>query len=74
MEDVGGGVGVAAGREEFNPAKRRAIYLRIERIVTDDAVSMPLVDILQVWAIRNTVTGTKYNYLTYPALSDVRVK
>jgi len=65
---------LTAGREEFNPAKRRAIYLRIERIVTDDAVSMPLVDILQVWAIRNTVTGTKYNYLTYPALSDVRVK
>ncbi|MDR7545169.1 MAG: ABC transporter substrate-binding protein [Armatimonadota bacterium] len=59
------------GRTEFDRAKRRAIYLRIERILLEQAVSVPLVDEFSVWVIRNNVKGTKYNYPAYPVLSDV---
>jgi peptide/nickel transport system substrate-binding protein len=59
------------GRVEFDRAKRRAIYLRIERILLEQAVSVPLVDEFSVWVMRNNVKGTKYNYSAYPVLSDV---
>jgi len=65
---------LAAGRETYDPAKRRAAYLGVERIVLDQAVAVPLFDELAVYVARSTVQGTKYNYSAYPVLSDVWVQ
>jgi peptide/nickel transport system substrate-binding protein len=62
------------GLAEFDPAKRRAIYLRIERILIEQAVTVPLVDEFSVWVMRSNVRGTKYNYSAYPLLSDVSIE
>jgi peptide/nickel transport system substrate-binding protein len=58
------------GRRESDPAKRRAIYLAIEKLALDEALTVPLVDDLSVWAFRTNVQGTKYNFNAYPVLSD----
>jgi peptide/nickel transport system substrate-binding protein len=60
------------GRREANPAKRRAIYLAIEKLALDDALTVPLVDELSVWAFRGAVQGVAYNFNAYPVLSDTR--
>ena len=65
---------LAAGRETYDPAKRRAAYLSVERIVLDQAVAVPLFDELAVYVARSTVVGTKYNYSAYPVLSDVSLQ
>jgi peptide/nickel transport system substrate-binding protein len=62
------------GRREFDPAKRRAIYLAIEKLALEDALTVPLVDELAVWAFRAGVQRVKYNFNTYPVLSDVVIK
>jgi peptide/nickel transport system substrate-binding protein len=62
---------LAAGRETYDPAKRRADYLAVERIVLDQAVAVPLFDEIAVYVARTTVQGTKYNFSAYPELSDV---
>lgn len=61
------------GRAEFDIARRRAIYGRIERILLDQAVAIPLVNELSVWVMRSVVQGTKYNYSSHPILSDVYI-
>ena len=61
------------GRRESDPAKRRAVYVQLTRLLLDDAASVPLVDELAVWAFRSTVQGTKYNFNAYPVLSDAHV-
>lgn len=63
-----------AGRAEFDQAKRKAIYIKIERILLEQAVSVPLVDELSVWVLRANVKGTNYNYSAYPILSDVHIE
>ena len=65
---------IAQGREEFDPAKRRAIYLKIERILVDQAVTVPLIDEYSVWVLRSSVKGTTYNYSAYPVLNDVSIE
>jgi len=62
------------GRRESDPAKRRAIYLAIEKLALDDALTVPLVDELSVWAFRSPVTGVSYNFNAYPLLSDATIK
>ena len=62
---------ISQGRTEFDPAKRRAIYLRMEKILVDQAVTVPLVDEFSVWAMRANVKGTTYNYSAYPIFTDV---
>src|SRR2546426_664825 len=62
------------GRREFDPAKRRAIYLTIEQMALDEALTVPLVDELSVWAFRAAVRGVKYNFATYPVLSDAAIR
>ncbi|MBI4280317.1 MAG: ABC transporter substrate-binding protein, partial [Armatimonadetes bacterium] len=57
------------GRREPDPAKRRALYLQIMKVLMDEAVSVPLVEELAVWAYRANVQGTKYNFSTYPVLN-----
>ncbi|MET1010946.1 MAG: ABC transporter substrate-binding protein, partial [Actinomycetota bacterium] len=61
------------GRQESDPAKRRAVYVQITRLLLDDAASVPLVDELAVWAYRSSVQGTKYNFNAYPVLSDAHI-
>ena len=65
---------ISEGKTEFDPAKRQAIYLRIERILVDQAVTVPLVDEFSVWVLRGNVKGTNYNYSAYPVLSDVSIE
>jgi peptide/nickel transport system substrate-binding protein len=65
---------ISDGKVEFDPAKRRAIYLKIEKILIDQAVTVPLVDEFSVWVLRANVKGTTYNYSAYPVLSDVSIE
>ena len=65
---------LAAGRATYDPGKRRAAYLGVERILLDQAVAVPLFDELAVYVSRSTVQGTKYNYSAYPVLSDVSMQ
>ena len=62
------------GRREADPAKRRALYLSIAQLALDEALTVPLVDDLAVWAFRANVQGTKYNFNAYPVLGDTFVK
>ena len=64
---------IDAGKAVFDPAERRTIYLKIEKILVDQAVTVPLIDEYSVWVMRGTVTGTTYNYSAYPVLSDVSI-
>jgi len=65
---------LADGKATSDPAKRRAIYDRLEHILVDQAVTVPLVDQLSVWVVHANVTGTKCNYSAYPVLTDVQIK
>ncbi len=62
------------GRAQLDPAKRRAVYLKIQHMLLDQAIAIPLMDKLSVWAVRDSVKGIKYNYSTYPALSDTYIQ
>jgi peptide/nickel transport system substrate-binding protein len=62
------------GRRESDPTKRRAVYLAIEKLALDEALTVPLVDELSVWAFRANVQGVKYNFNAYPVLSDVAMR
>ena len=62
------------GRATLDPAKRRAIYLRVQHVLLDQAVAIPMMDKLSVWAIRDNVKNLKYNYSSYPALSDTYIQ
>ena len=62
------------GRREFDPAKRRALYLAIEKLALDEALTVPLVDELAVWAFRAPVQGVKYNFNAYPVLGDTTLR
>lgn len=61
---------LAEGRSTLDPAKRRAIYLQLDRTLLERAVAIPMMDELAVWVRRPNVMGVKYNYLVYPAFSD----
>jgi peptide/nickel transport system substrate-binding protein len=61
-------------RAQLDPAKRRALYLKIQHMLLDQAIAIPLMDKLSVWAVRDSVKGLKYNYSTYPALSDTYIQ
>lgn len=61
-------------RAQLDPVKRRATYLKIQHLLLDQAIAIPLMDKLSVWAVRDSVKGIKYNYSTYPALSDTYIQ
>jgi peptide/nickel transport system substrate-binding protein len=62
------------GRRELDQGKRRAIYLSIAQLALDDALTVPLVDELSVWAFRSGVQGVKYNFNAYPILGDATLR
>jgi peptide/nickel transport system substrate-binding protein len=62
------------GRQEGDVEKRRQIYLTLEKRLLEEAVTVPLVEDLSVWAMRKTVKGFKYNGWTYPVLGDLYIE
>src|SRR5262249_16920402 len=62
------------GRREFDTAKRRAIYLSIAHLALDEALTVPLVDELSVWAFRSGVQAGKYNFNAFPILGDATLR
>ena len=64
---------LADGRSTLDPAKRQAVYVRLDHLLLDQAVAMPMMDELSVWVRRSNVQGVKYNYSTFPAFSDAYV-
>ncbi len=62
------------GRQEGDVEKRRQIYLDLEKILLEEAVSLPLVDEWSVWAVRNNVQGVKFNVFAYPVLGDLYIE
>jgi peptide/nickel transport system substrate-binding protein len=64
---------LAEGRSTLDPVKRQAVYVRLDHMLLDQAIAMPMMDELSVWVRRSNVQGVRYNYSTYPALSDAYV-
>jgi len=64
---------LAAGRSTLDPVKRKAIYVQLDHMLLDQAVAMPMMDELSVWVRRSNVQGVRYNYSTYPAMSDAYI-
>jgi len=64
---------LAEGRSTLDPAKRQAIYVQLDHMLLDQAVAMPMMDELSVWVRRSNVQDVRYNYSTYPALSDAYI-
>jgi len=62
------------GRQETDTAKRTQIYLQIEQKLMDQAIVVPLVDQLSVFALRPNISGLKFSGNSYPLLTDVTVK
>jgi peptide/nickel transport system substrate-binding protein len=61
---------LAEGRSTLDQVKRQAVYVRLDHMLLDQAVAMPMMDELSMWVRRSNVQGVRYNYSTYPALSD----
>ena len=52
----------------------RVIALYNEKFALEEALTVPLVDELAVWAFRTGVQGVKYNFNAYPVLSDTTIR
>lgn len=59
------------GRQEMDPAKRKQIYVTIEKQLLDMAVTLPMVDELSVWAARAANRGLTFNGFTYPIITEI---
>lgn len=59
------------GRAESDLEARRQIYLELSKKILDDALILPFVDELAVWALRNEVDGLKFNGFTYPVVAEM---
>jgi peptide/nickel transport system substrate-binding protein len=59
------------GRGESDLEKRRAIYLELSKKILDEALIVPFVDELAVWAMHKDVEGLKFNGFTYPIVADL---
>jgi peptide/nickel transport system substrate-binding protein len=62
------------GRRETDAGKRQQLYLQMEQKLMDQAVMVPLVDQLSVFAIRPNVSGLKFSGNTYPLVTELTVK
>ena len=60
------------GASPTRPSAARSTS-RSSSSLLDEALSVPLVDELAVWAYRPSVQGTKYNFNAYPVLSDAHI-
>jgi peptide/nickel transport system substrate-binding protein len=62
---------LAQGRSESDPEARRAIYLELSQKVMEDALAVPLIDELSVWALRPGYSGLLFNGYTYPIITEL---
>jgi peptide/nickel transport system substrate-binding protein len=62
------------GRQQTDAAKRQQLYLQIEQKLMDQALVVPLVDQLSVFALRPNVSGLKFSGNSYPLVTDMTVK
>ena len=65
---------LAQGRAEVDPAKRKAIYIDLEKKLLDMAVTVPIADDISVFVSRSNVTGLKFDNFSYPFVDDVSIK
>jgi peptide/nickel transport system substrate-binding protein len=61
------------GRQETDATKRAQLYLQLEQKLMDQALVVPLVDQLSVFALRSNVKGLKFTGNSYPLLTDVTI-
>jgi peptide/nickel transport system substrate-binding protein len=61
------------GRQETDPTKRQQLYLQIEQKLMTQAVMVPLVDQLSVFALRPGVNGMKFTGNSYPLVTDMTI-
>jgi len=64
---------LAEGRRTLDPAKRQALYIRLDHMLLEQAVAIPMMDEQAVWVRRSNVQNVRYNYFGYPAFSDAYV-
>jgi peptide/nickel transport system substrate-binding protein len=62
------------GRQETDATKRQQLYLQIEQKLMSQALVVPLVDQLSVFALRANVSGLKFTGNSYPLITDLTVK
>jgi peptide/nickel transport system substrate-binding protein len=62
------------GRRETDATKRKQLYLQLEQKLMDQALVVPLVDQLSVFAIRPNVTGLKFTGNSYPLVTELTAK
>lgn len=62
------------GRQETDATKRRQLYLQLEQKLMDQALVVPLVDQLSVFALRSNVSGLKFTGNSYPLVTDLMLK
>lgn len=65
---------LAQGRAETDPAKRKAIYIDLEKKLLEMVVTVPIVDDISVFVSRSNVTGLKFDNFSYPVVNDVSIK
>jgi peptide/nickel transport system substrate-binding protein len=59
------------GRQETDQTKRQQLYLQLEQKLMNQAVVVPLVDQLSVFALRPGVSGMKFTGNSYPLVTDM---
>ncbi len=57
------------GRAESDPAKRKEIYMALQKKLLDGAYMVPLADELSVWAQGQGVSGLAFDGFTYPIVT-----
>ena len=62
------------GRRETDATRRKQLYLQLEQKLMDQALVVPLVDQLSVFALRPNVTGLKFTGNSYPLVTELSVK
>lgn len=62
------------GRQETDATKRQQLYLQLEQKVMNQALVVPLVDQLSVFALRPNVSGLKFTGNSYPLVTDISMK
>jgi peptide/nickel transport system substrate-binding protein len=62
------------GRQETDTTKRQQLYLQLEQKLMNQAVVVPLVDQLSVFALRSNVSGLKFTGNSYPLITDITMK
>ena len=62
------------GRQETDATKRQQLYLQLEQKLMNQALVVPLVDQLSVFALRPNVSGLKFTGNSYPLVTDISIK